>query len=227
MKLNAWKASLCGVCLTSSKLLSLALLCEGWAGFCWAWRCAISCSRASGRSFLIELGCGSWSRLPCAASWLWGRLSTSINCNCKCEGFWARVVLRHWCRALACLAGLRQFLRRAGAGGLPLHRNLGDRWQILGEVWPDFGLEGLALWAEWGVVWVGGMDPSVFNSNDEILLLCKGISALRFGGGFCVALWDVASKVYPAFLGSEGGPRIVAIGWWAGSGVFPCEASWV
>jgi hypothetical protein len=57
------------------------------------------------------------------------------------------------------------------------------------------------------------MDPSVFNSNDEILLLCKGISALRFGGGFCVALWDVASKVYPAFLGSEGGPRIVAIGW--------------
>jgi hypothetical protein len=57
------------------------------------------------------------------------------------------------------------------------------------------------------------MDPSVFNRNDKILLLCKGISTLRFGGGFWVALWDVASEVYPAFLGSEGGPRIVAISW--------------
>jgi hypothetical protein len=57
------------------------------------------------------------------------------------------------------------------------------------------------------------MDPSVFNRNDEILLLCKGISVLRFGGGFWVALRDVASEVYLAFLGSEGGPRIVVIGW--------------
>jgi hypothetical protein len=45
VKLKALKVSLCGVCLTSSKLLILIWPCEGCVES-WACRCWISCLRA-------------------------------------------------------------------------------------------------------------------------------------------------------------------------------------